>query len=199
MMQLSGLKVVIPSTPADAKGLMTASIRDPNPVVYFLELVLAGTKGEVPAGSFEIPLGQGDVKRSGNDVTLVAIGSAVPAGLAAADELAQEGISAEVIDPRTLVPLDWPLVSASIEKTGHLVVLDPARRTCGAGGEIIARAVEENWSDLRAAPCRVTWEDVPMPFSPPLEEAVTLTSSKIKAAVVSTLEGGVATSLASPA
>jgi acetoin:2,6-dichlorophenolindophenol oxidoreductase subunit beta len=186
LMHLSGLKIVMPSTPADAKGLMLASIRDPNPVVYLIDLVLAGQKGPVDDGALKIRLGQAEVKREGTDVSVVAIGSLVRIALQVADELAADGISVEVVDPRSLVPLDWPCISASIKKTGSLVIADPARRTCGAAAEILTRAVEENWGDLRAQPQRVTWPDVPIPFSPPLEEAVVVTTDALRTAILET-------------
>jgi acetoin:2,6-dichlorophenolindophenol oxidoreductase subunit beta len=187
LMSLAGVKVVFPSTPADAKGLMIASIADPDPVVYLLDLLLAGSRGEVPDDGPAVPLGQGMIRRPGTDVTVVAIGSAVPQALEAAESLAPEGTSAEVLDPRTLVPFDWPLLFDSIRRTGRLVIADPARRTCGVAAEIATRAMEHCWSDLRAAPVRVTWEDVPIPFSPVLEEAVTISTAKIRSAVASLL------------
>src|SRR5438094_8383735 len=164
LMHLSGLKVVFPSTPEDAKGLLLASIRDPNPVVFLLDLMLAGSKGPVPEEAYEVPLGTAAVRREGTDATVVAIASLVPAALAVADELDAEGISVEVIDPRTLVPFDWDAVASSVRKTGVLVVADPARRTCGAAAEIVAGVGERCWDRLRARPRRVTWEDAPVPF-----------------------------------
>jgi pyruvate/2-oxoglutarate/acetoin dehydrogenase E1 component len=187
VMQLSGVKVVYPSTPRDAKGLMTASVRDPNPVVYFVDLTLAGVKGPVPEGPFEIPLGTAEVKREGGDVTVVAIGPLVSMALDLAAEFEGRGYSVEVVDPRTLVPLDWPTISRSIGKTGRLVVADHGRRTCGAAAEILARAAELEWGSLRQAPRRVTWEDVPVPFSPGLEEAMLVTPAKMRAAIWSAL------------
>jgi pyruvate/2-oxoglutarate/acetoin dehydrogenase E1 component len=182
LMSLSGVKVVFPSTPADARGLLLSSIRDPDPVVFLLDLMLAGTRGEVPDDAEAIPLGQGRVRRPGSDLTIVAIGSAVPQALAAAEDLASAGVSAEVIDPRTLVPFDWDLVFGSVRRTGHLVAVDPARRTCGAASEIASRVTENCWPALKSAPARVTWEDVPIPFSPVLEQAVTVSAAKIRAA-----------------
>jgi pyruvate/2-oxoglutarate/acetoin dehydrogenase E1 component len=185
LMHLAGLKVVFPSTPADAKGLLLQSIRDRNPVVYLMDLMLAGKKGPVPRDPYVIPLGQAEVRREGSDVTVVALASAAGQALEVADALeAEEGISAEVIDPRTLVPFDWDQVSDSVRKTGRLVVVDPARRTCGAAAEIVTRVCELCWSDLRALPRRVTWEDVPIPFSPPLEAAVTVRSEEIREAIM---------------
>jgi acetoin:2,6-dichlorophenolindophenol oxidoreductase subunit beta len=188
LMHLSGLKVVYPSTPRDAKGLMTASVRDPNPVAYFVDLSLAGQKGPVPEGEFEIPLGSAEVKREGADVTVVAVGPLVPMALEIAGELESHGYSIEVVDPRTLVPLDWPTIATSIAKTKRLVVADHGRQTCGAAAEIVARAAELEWGTLRQAPRRVTWEDVPVPFSPSLEEAMLVTPAKLRAAILATLE-----------
>jgi acetoin:2,6-dichlorophenolindophenol oxidoreductase subunit beta len=189
LMSLSGIKVVFPSTPADAKALMIASIADPDPVVYLLDLLLAGSRGEVADDGPAIPLGLGVIRRPGSDVTVVAIGSAVPQALEAAEILAEDGTSAEVLDPRTLVPFDWSLLFDSVRRTGRLVIADPARRTCGAAAEIAARTMEHCWSDLRAAPIRVTWEDVPIPFSPVLEQAVTVSPAKIRSAVAACWRG----------
>jgi pyruvate/2-oxoglutarate/acetoin dehydrogenase E1 component len=189
LMHLSGLKVAFPSTPADAKGLLIASIRDPNPVVFLLDLMLAGEKGPVSEEPYEIPLGSATVCREGVDVTVVALGSLVQKSLAVAEELEAEGVSVEVIDPRTLVPFDWESVLASVRKTGRIVVADPARRTCGAAAEIAAVVAERCWDDLRAPPKRVTWDDVPVPFSPVLEEAMTVSPGDIRGAVLAAVGG----------
>jgi pyruvate/2-oxoglutarate/acetoin dehydrogenase E1 component len=189
LMHLSGLKVAFPSTPADAKGLLTASIRDPNPVVFLLDLMLAGEKGPISEEPYEIPLGSATVCREGADVTVVALGSLVPKSLSVAEELEAEGVSVEVIDPRTLVPFDWEAVLASVRKTGRLVVADPARRTCGAAAEIAAVVAERCWDDLRGPPMRVTWADVPVPFSPVLEEAMTVSPGDIRRAVLAAVGG----------
>jgi acetoin:2,6-dichlorophenolindophenol oxidoreductase subunit beta len=184
LMHLSGLKVVFPSTAADAKGLLIASIRDPNPVVFLLDLLLAGEKGPVPDEVYEIPLGSASVRREGRDVTVVAIGSLVNHALSVAEELEGEGLSVEVVDPRSLVPFDWETVEASVRKTGRLVVADPGRGVCGAAAEIAIGAAERCWEDLRAQPRRVTWQDVPVPFSPVLEEAMTVSAADIHEAIV---------------
>jgi pyruvate dehydrogenase E1 component beta subunit len=185
LMHLSGLKVVFPSTPSDAKGLLLQSIRDRNPVIYLMDLMLAGKKGPVQQTPYSIPLGRADVKRPGSDATVVALASAVGQALSVAETLeAEEGLSVEVIDPRTLVPFDWDQIVESVRRTGRLVVADPARRTCGAAAEIITRVCEHCWSDLKARPLRVTWEDVPIPFSPPLEEAVSVRSEAIREAIL---------------
>jgi pyruvate/2-oxoglutarate/acetoin dehydrogenase E1 component len=189
LMHLSGLKVAFPSTPADAKGLLIASIRDPNPVVFLLDLMLAGEKGLVSEDPYEIALGSATVCREGVDVTVVALGSLVQKSLAVAEELEAEGVSVEVIDPRTLVPFDWEAVLASVRKTGRIVVADPARRTCGAAAEIAAVVAERCWDDLLASPKRVTWDDVPVPFSPVLEEAMTVSPGDIRRAVLAAVGG----------
>jgi pyruvate/2-oxoglutarate/acetoin dehydrogenase E1 component len=190
LMHLSGLKVAFPSTPSDAKGLLIASIRDPNPVVFLLDLMLAGEKGEVSEEPYEIGLGSAAIRRPGTDVTVVALGSLVGKALAVAEELEPEGVSVEVIDPRTLVPFDWETVFRSVAKTGRVVIADPARRTCGAAAEIAAVVAERCWDELQVAPARVTWEDVPVPFSPVLEEAMTVSSADIRDAVVAAVRGG---------
>lgn len=184
LMHLSGIKVVVPSNPADAKGLLLSSVRDPNPVVYLMDLVLAGQKGPVPEGPHAVPLGEADVKREGSDVTVVAIGSAVGQAISVADALEDEGVSVEVVDPRTLVPFDWSTVVDSASRTGRVVVVDPARRTCGAAAEIAMGITERVPDALKTHPRRVTWEDVPIPFSPPLEEAVTIRDDEIRAQVL---------------
>jgi pyruvate dehydrogenase E1 component beta subunit len=189
LMHLSGLKVAFPSTPADAKGLLIASIRDPNPVVFLLDLMLAGEKGLVSEEPYEIPLGSATVCREGVDVTVVALGSLVQKSLAVAEELEAEGVSVEVIDPRTLVPFDWEAVLASVRKTGRIVVADPALRTCGAAAEIAAVVAERCWDDLRGPPTRVTWNDVPVPFSPVLEEAMSVSPGDIRRAVLAAVGG----------
>lgn len=186
-MHLSGIKVVFPTTPADAKGLLLASVRDPNPVVFLLDLMLAGQKGPVPEEPQAIPLGVADVKRAGEDVTILAIASALGQALEVAEELESDGISVEVVDPRTLVPFDWDVLLGSVRRTGRLVVADPARRTCGAAGEIVCRVAESAWEALESPPRRVTWEDVPIPFSPPLEEAVVVRKDAIREAVLDTV------------
>ncbi len=192
LMNVGGLKVVMPSTPADAKGLMIAAIRDPNPVVYFQDAVLGGTKGPVPEGAYEIPLGVADVKREGTDVTVVAIGALVPRALRVAQQLEEEGISVEVVDPRTLVPLDEATILDSVRKTGRLVVCDSAKLTCSAASEIAAMVAQKAWSSLRAAPQRVAWENVPIPFSPVLEQRALVGDDDIRAAVMQTVREGVA-------
>lgn len=169
-MNLGGLKVVMPTTPADAKGLLKASIRDDNPVMFLQAAGRGGDSGEVPEGEFIIPLGVAEIKRPGKDITIVAIGSMVKTALRAADTLAQQGIDAEVLDPRTLIPLDEDAILKSVAKTGRLVVVDEARQRCSAASEIAAVVAEKAFPMLRTAIRRVTVPDVAMPFSPPLEK-----------------------------
>lgn len=187
LMNVAGLKIVMPSTPYDAKGLMLSAIRDPNPVVYLQDHVLGGTRGHVPPEDYTIPLGVADIKRRGDDVTVVAIGATVPKALKVAAEMAAEGVSVEVIDPRTLVPLDIDTVLASVARTGRLVVVDNARLTASAASEIVASVVQSGFGSLRAAPERVAWADVPVPFSAPLEERVLVQEHDIRAAIQRTL------------
>jgi pyruvate dehydrogenase E1 component beta subunit len=184
MMQGAGIKVVVPSTPADAKGLMAAAVRDPNPVVFFRDAALGGVRDAVPTDPFEVPLGKADVKRAGDDVTVVAIASTVRAALTAADRAEDQGLcSAEVIDPRTLVPLDLDAILASVERTGRLVVCDNGRRTAGAAAEIVSRVTERAWGALREAPAIVACPDVPFPFSPALEQRLLVDADRVFAAL----------------
>jgi pyruvate dehydrogenase E1 component beta subunit len=188
LMNVAGLKIVMPSTPYDAKGLMLSAIRDPNPVVFIQDAMLAGTRGLVPEEPYAIPLGVGDIKRAGDDVTVVALGSLVPKALKVAEAMEQEeGVSVEVIDPRSLVPLDRDLILESVRKTGRLVVCDNARRTCSAASEIITIVAGEAWDCLKAPPQRVAWEDTPIPFAPVLEQRVIVDELDIHSAVTRTL------------
>ncbi|MBV9181352.1 MAG: alpha-ketoacid dehydrogenase subunit beta [Acidobacteria bacterium] len=187
MMGVPGLKVVVPSTPADAKGLLAASIRDDNPVVYLHSYMLTLERGEVPDGEFLIPLGAADVKRTGNDVTIVAIGWMVKKALAAAEQLKEEGISAEVIDPRTLAPLDVNTIVSSVSKTGRLVLVDQAPRHSSAAAVIAAEVSEHGFEYLRAPVRMVTALDTPVPYSTPLENYVLPNEGKIVQAVRSIL------------
>jgi pyruvate dehydrogenase E1 component beta subunit len=188
-MQASGLKVVVPSTAADAKGLMLSAIRDPDPVVFLMDISLSAGRGPVPEGEHTVPIGTADVKREGSDVTVVAMASAVPEALKAAERLEADGTSVEVVDLRTLVPLDLATVLGSVRKTGRLVAVETGRRTCGLAGEIVALAVENAWDALREPPARVTWPDVPVPFSPGLEAACRVRERDIVAAVQRVVRG----------
>ena len=166
-----GLKVVLPSTPADAKGLLKTAIRDDNPVVFIEDKMDYAVKGEVPDGEYTIPFGVADVKRPGEDVTVVATSSMVRVALAAAEQLEAEGTSAEVIDPRTLVPLDVNGLVSSAQKTGRAIVVDEGHRGYGASAELAAVIAEGAFWGLDAPVRRLAALDVPIPFSPPLEDA----------------------------
>ena len=187
LMHTAGLKVVMPSTPYDAKGLLMASIRDPDPVVYLADLRLSRRRQPVPEDPYEVPLGVADVKRPGEDVTVVALASLVPVALKVAKRLEDQGISVEVIDPRSLVPLDWDTIVTSVRKTGRLVVADPARRLCGFAGEVVAGVSERAWDALRSQPHRVTWPDTPVPFSPVLEARLEVDAGDLERAIRATL------------
>ena len=171
-MSIPGLKIVTPSTPYDAKGLLKSAIRDDNPVLFFQRTVLnlSGNKSEVPEEEYTIPLGEADVKKKGSDVTVVAIGTMVHRALAAANTLEEKGISIEVIDPRTLVPLDKKAILDSVRKTGRLVIIDEEPKTGSAASEIAAIVSEEGFDLLKAPIKRVCAPDTPVPFSPVLEK-----------------------------
>ncbi|MCE2529418.1 MAG: alpha-ketoacid dehydrogenase subunit beta [Acidimicrobiia bacterium] len=192
LMHTAGLKVVMPSTPYDAKGLMIAAIRDPNPVVYLADLRLSRRREPIPGDPYEIPLGVADVKRQGKDVTVVALASLVHLAVDVADKLEADGISVEVVDPRSLVPFDWDTIVASVRKTGRLVVADPARRLCGLAAEVIAGVSERAWDSLRSRPQRVTWPDIPVPFSPVLEARLDVGADDLEQAIRATLGSPVA-------
>lgn len=167
-----GVHVVFPSTPADAKGLLKTSIRGLDPVLFFEHKRLYKMSGEVPEEEVLIPLGQADVKRPGSDVTVIATGWMVHQALEAADRLSQDGIEAEVVDPRCLAPFDKAALFASVRKTNRVVIVEEAARTGAFGAQVAAWIVEEIFDALDAPIRRVAARDVPMPFSPPLEEYV---------------------------
>lgn len=168
---IPGLKVVTPSTPADAKGLLTSAIRDDNPVIFLEHKALYFSKGPVPEGEYVVPLGQAEIKREGRHATVVGVHTMVGKALKAADELAEEGIELEVIDPRSLVPLDEETIVNSVKKTGRLIVSHEAYTRGGYGAEIITRVVEAAFDYLDAPPLRVCARDVPVPYSQVLETA----------------------------
>ena len=182
-MGVPGLKVAVPSTPADAKGLMTASIRDDNPVVLFHSYLLTLEHGDVPEGEHVVPLGEAVIRREGGDVTLVGIGWTVGMALAAAERLAADGIDAEVIDPRTLAPLDTAAIVRSVEKTGRLVVVDQATRHASAAAVIAAEVASEGFAALKAPIGLVTALDATIPYSQPMEEYLMPSEDRIVAAV----------------
>jgi len=159
-----GLKVVMPSTPYDAKGLLKSAIRDDNPVIFMEDKSLLSLKGEVPEGEFLVPLGVADIKRKGDHVTVVATAKMVHQCLAAASKLSEEGIEAEVIDPRTLSPLDSDTILESVRKTNHLVIAHEAPKACGFGAEVAAVVAEEGLDFLDAPIKRVSGPPMPMPF-----------------------------------
>jgi pyruvate dehydrogenase E1 component beta subunit len=186
-MYLPLIKVVMPSTPYDVKGLLKAAIRDDNPVVFFNHLALGGQRGEVPDEEYVIPLGTADVKRAGQDVTIVAAGLMVHHALKAAAELAASGVEAEVIDLRTLKPWDEATVLASVARTGRCVVVDESYPVCGGASEWAACIGEKAFHHLKAPIQRVSSVHVPMPFSPQLEKMVIPQPEDIVAAVQRTL------------
>ena len=168
-MHVPGLKIAIPSTPYDAKGLIKTAIRDRNPVVFIENLSLYAAKGEVPEEEYLIPFGQADIKRPGDDVTVVAISAMVPKALKAAEELAKDGLGVEVIDPRTLAPLDIETIVESVMKTGRLVIAHVAPKTGGVGAEIAQQVTEQAFDYLDGPVVRVAAADVPIAASQALE------------------------------
>jgi acetoin:2,6-dichlorophenolindophenol oxidoreductase subunit beta len=178
-----GLKVALPATAADAKGLMATAIRDDNPVCFFHHYLLTLEPGEVPEGEYLVPFGQADVRRAGGDVTIVATGWTVGKALAAAELLAAEGIEAEVIDPRTLVPLDLETILSSVHKTGRLVLVDQATRYGSVSALIAADVAEHGFSALKAPIKQVTALDATIPYSEPMEAFLLPDESKISSAV----------------
>lgn len=182
-MNLGGIKVVLPASPADAKGLLKSAIRDDNPVIFLQAAGRGGEAGEVPEEEYTTPLGVAEVKRPGRDVTVVAIGAMVRHALRAADALAHEGIEVEVVDPRTVMPLDEETIIASVRRTGRLVVVDEARDVCSAASHIVAVVSEKAWEALKAPPRRLTVPDVAIPYSPPLEKALLPDPERVAAMV----------------
>jgi pyruvate dehydrogenase E1 component beta subunit len=178
-----GLKVVMPATPADAKGLLKSAIRDDNPVVFIESEVMYSLKGEVPAGEHLVPLGVAEVKRPGRDVTVVTWGKMVHASLKAAELLAADGVEVEVVDLRTIRPLDTAAVLASVRRTKRCLVVQEGWPFAGVAAEVITRVTRDAFDDLDAPPERVTSVDVPMPYAPNLEAAVTPTPERVVDAV----------------
>ncbi len=190
-MNVAGLKMFLPSTPYDFKGLLKTAIRDNNPVISFESNRLMTRKGPVPEEDYTIPFGKADIKREGSDVTVVALAWLVHETLAAAEELAKEGISVEVVDPRTLVPLDTETIRSSVRKTGRLVIADEAGPTAGCSAEIAAIATEDaaTFARLQAPIKRVCALQVPIPYSPILESQVFPDRKRIMAGVREVLQG----------
>ena len=178
-----GLKVIAPATPHDAKGLLKSAVRDDNPVIFIEAQLLYGTKGEVEDGEYTIPIGQAEITRPGADVTIVAYSKMQLLAMEAAEVLAQEGIQAEVIDPRTLKPLDSETICTSVRKTGRLVIVEEGWPFAGLGAQI-AETVYANTFDYLDAPIvRVTGEEVPMPYARPLEDAAIPDRARVITAV----------------
>ena len=188
---LPGMKIVVPSTPYDAKGLMISAIRDDNPVLYMFHKGVMGlgwmtpnprATGEVPEEPYTVPIGKADVKRSGRDLTIVTVSLMVHRALDAADDLAKDGIEAEVLDLRSVIPLDREAIVESVRKTRRLLVVDEDYRSFGMTGEVITSVVEGAFDYLDAPPARLALPDVPIPYSRPLEEFVLPSRAKIAAA-----------------
>lgn len=180
--QVPGLKIIVPATPYDAKGLLKSAIRDGNPILCFHDVTLSGSHGEVPDGDYTVPIGAADIKHVGSDLTVVALAAAVHHSLAAAQTLESEGISVEVVDLRTVVPLDRRTILESVAKTGRLVVVDPAPGTCSVASEVAATVAENAFEHLKAPIVRLTAPDIPVPFSPDLERLMYPTAESIAAA-----------------
>jgi acetoin:2,6-dichlorophenolindophenol oxidoreductase subunit beta len=178
-----GLEIALPASPYDVKGLIRSAIKSDNPAVLVNHSRLMNLEGELPDEDYTIPFGQADIKRAGRDVTIVATSFLVHAALAAAERLANEGVESEVVDPRTLVPLDRATILDSVRRTGRLVVVDETHLSCGVASEISAIVAEDGFDSLRAPILRVARPDIPAPFSKPLEDAITPTADKVAAAV----------------
>jgi acetoin:2,6-dichlorophenolindophenol oxidoreductase subunit beta len=189
---IPGLKVVVPSNPYDAKGLLIASIRDDDPVIFFENKVLYNVEGEVPEEPYVVPLGEAEYVREGDDVTIVAIGRMVSMAEQAGEQLADEGIECEIVDPRTTSPLDEETIFESVENTGRLVVVDEANPRCSLATDIVARVAQNCFDDLEAAPKMVTAPHTPPPFSPTLEDLYVPDPERIAAAVREITGSGVA-------
>ncbi|MCZ6536070.1 MAG: alpha-ketoacid dehydrogenase subunit beta [Chloroflexi bacterium] len=187
-MHIPGFKVVFPSNAYDGKGLMKTAIREDDPVLFCEDRTILGSRSYVPEEEYTIPLGVADIKREGSDVTIVAIGGMVPLALEAAEKLAQDGISAEVLDPRSLVPLDKKAILDSVSKTGRLVTVDMAHKTCSAASEIAALVAMEGFWSLQAPIQRLGTVNVHIPFSPALEPLCYPTADTIAEAAKVTLE-----------
>ena len=177
-----GFRVVVPTTPYDAKGLMATALRSDDPVLFLEHKSLLNIRGEVPEEDFRIPFGQARVCRAGTEVTIVAIGPLVQRSLEAGDALASEGISAEIIDPRTLAPLDMDTILSSLSKTGKVLVADESFGPCGVGAEIAAQVMDQGFDDLAAPVRRLNGAHAPTPYSQSLEAGVSLSTDQVAAA-----------------
>src|SRR5204862_536779 len=179
---IPGLKVVAPATPADAKGLLKSAIRDNNPVIVLEGEMLYNTKGEVPEGEHVVPIGRAEVKRAGSDVTLICHSKTVTVALKAAEQLQEQNVSAEVLDLRSLRPMDEPAILASIAKTNRAVVVEEGWPHCGVGAQVVDIIQRDAFDQLDAPVQRVTQADVPMPYNKHLERAAKASPEKVVAA-----------------
>ena len=182
-----GLEIVLPSSPRDVRGLLKTAVNSNNPTIFIDHALLFELRGPVPEADEAIPFGQADVKRAGGDVTVIATSYMVQRCLTVADRLANEGIQVEVVDPRTLVPLDFQTLMASVEKTRRVVIVDECHQSCGVAAELAARIGEAGFDKLKAPIRRVTTLDVPVPYSAPLEEFISPSESRVADAVRSVL------------
>jgi acetoin:2,6-dichlorophenolindophenol oxidoreductase subunit beta len=184
-MNVPGLKIILPTTPYDVKGLLKTALNDNNPVISFEPFLLGKTKGMVPQEEYFVPFGKAQIRKRGTDVTVVALARMVYVALEAAEDLANEGISVEVIDPRTLNPLDRETFIRSVKKTGRFVVVDEACQTCSAASEIVASVTSDKkaFTKLKSAPVRVCGLDIPIPFSPPMEKFAIPDKAKVIRAI----------------
>jgi pyruvate dehydrogenase E1 component beta subunit len=189
---IPGLKVVVPSNPYDAKGLLISSIRDDDPVIFFENKVLYAVEGDVPEEPYTVPLGEAEFVREGDDVTIVAVGRMVQMAEQAAEQLADDGIECEIVDPRTTSPLDEDTIYESVENTGRLVVVDEANPRCGFATDVVALVSQNCFEDLKAAPKMVTAPHTPPPFSPALEDLYVPDAERVAKAVKETVGQGVA-------
>ncbi len=184
---IPGLKVIVPSTPYDAKGLLLAAIEDQDPVIFFEDKTLYNMTGDVPEEYYTLPIGKADIKRKGADVTIVAVGKQVHTALQAAEQLSARGIEAEVLDPRSLSPLDEEAVLSSVEKTNRLVIVDEANPRCSIAADIASLAADKGFDSLDAPVKKVTAPHTPVPFSPPLEDLYLPTPEKVANTVLEML------------
>jgi pyruvate dehydrogenase E1 component beta subunit len=184
MLMHCGLKVVMPSTPYDAKGLLTAAIREDDPVVVFAPAAVMGVRGFVPEEQISVPIGTGEIRIEGSDVTIVTVAPLLADTLKVADKLKQEGVSIEVLDARSLLPFDYHLLEKSVAKTGRLVIFDDSNRTCGLAAELSAHAAERLFSLLKSPVVRITRADVPVPFSTALDKHVLPQPKQLEAVIL---------------
>ena len=180
---IPGFRVVVPAIPSDAKGLFATALQSDDPVLFLEHKSLLFNRGDVPEGDYAIPFGQARIARQGADCTVVAIGSMVEKTLAECEKLSEEGISAEVIDPRTIAPLDMATIFESVHKTGRLLIVDETFQPCGVGAEIAAQIIDQGFDDLDAPIRRLNGAHVPTPYSPPLEHAITPRPNEIEQSI----------------